>query len=209
MKKALVILVLLSFCQSWMQASRARAANKSSCESCPVPGVDFKSTTALKAATKSSGCKVGKGNAGLPVQDPACTPGAINETVTADLIKSGHYRTGCVRNCLSTQSEKGIEYNRYGVKHDRATCELDHLVPLELGGADSLDNIWPQCGPFGATGMAVYFKQKDKVEDYLTTMVKTGKMPLREAQAGIAKDWTQYRDAALKYCAANKCGSEQ
>ena len=66
-----------------------------------------------------------------------------------------------------------------------------HLVPLELGGADSLDNIWPQCGPFSATGMAVYFKQKDKVEDYLTTMVKTGKMELREAQEGVARDWTQ------------------
>ena len=74
MKKALVILVLLSFCQSWMQASRARAANKSSCESCPVPGVDFKSTTALIAATKSSGCKVGKGNAGLPVLSVDETP---------------------------------------------------------------------------------------------------------------------------------------
>jgi hypothetical protein len=39
--------------------------------------------------------------------------------------------------------------------------------------------------------MAVYFKQKDKVEDYLTTMVKTGKMELREAQEGVARDWTQ------------------
>ncbi len=27
------------------------------------------------------------------------------------------------------------------------TCELDHVVPLEIGGADTLDNIWPQCGP--------------------------------------------------------------
>jgi hypothetical protein len=37
--------------------------------------------------------------------------------------------------------------------------------------------------------------------------VKTGKMQLQEAQQGIAKDRTPYRDAALKYCAANKCGS--
>ena len=73
-----VVVVVLALCQSPMQTSQAQAANKISCESCPVPGVDFKSTTALKAATKSSGCKVGKGNAGLPVQDPACTPGAIN-----------------------------------------------------------------------------------------------------------------------------------
>jgi len=65
-------------------------------------------------------------------------------------------------------------YDRYGIRKDRATCELDHLVPLELGGADSLDNVWPQCGPIGAKGLEIYFKAKDTVEDYLTTLVKEG-----------------------------------
>ncbi len=145
----------------------------------------------------------------MPMQDPDCTPGAINQTVTADILRSEKFRVGCVRNCLTTESQKRDMYGRYGVDEDPATCELDHLVPLELGGADSLDNIWPQCGPLGAQGLKIHFQEKDKVEDYLTTLVKTGKMQLREAQEAIAKDWTQYRDTALTYCAANRCGSEQ
>jgi superfamily II DNA or RNA helicase len=58
----------------------------------------------------------------------------------------------------------------------------------------------------GAKGLKIYFKAKDTVEDYLTTLVKAGEVQLREAQEGIAKDWTQYRDAALKRCAVQECG---
>jgi hypothetical protein len=53
------------------------------------------------------------------------------------------------------------------------------------------------------------FKEKDLVEDYLTASVKNGSMQLPEAQIGIAKDWTQYRDAALRYCASWRCAGEQ
>jgi hypothetical protein len=56
------------------------------------------------------------------------------------------------------------------------TCELDHLVPLALGGADTLDNIWPECGPSQAVFIKPYFELKDMVENYLATKVKTGKM---------------------------------
>jgi hypothetical protein len=51
---------------------------------------------------------------------------------------------------------------------------LDHLVPLEMGGADTIENIWPQCGPVGGTLRQRYFKQKDVVENYLTARVKAG-----------------------------------
>jgi hypothetical protein len=71
-------------------------------------------------------------------------------------------------------------------------CELDHLVPLELGGADGLGNIWPKCGPDGATLDERYFKAKDRVENYLAGEVKAGRMSLDDAQRGIAADWTQY-----------------
>ena len=46
-----------------------------------------------------------------------------------------------------------MTYEWYGLARpyenngDNQVCELDHLVPLELGGADGLGNIWPQCGP--------------------------------------------------------------
>ena len=70
----------------------------------------------------------------------------------------------------------------------------DHLVPLGIGGADTLDNIGPQCGPAGASLDRRYFKQKDMVENYLAAQVKAGNMNLKDAQQGIATDWTQYLD---------------
>lgn len=42
------------------------------------------------------------------------------------------------------------------------TCELDHTVPLELGGAVGMGNIWPECGPADVTLRERYFKQKDR-----------------------------------------------
>lgn len=71
-------------------------------------------------------------------------------------------------------------------------CELDRLVPLELGGADGLGNIWPQCGPDGATLNERYFKAKDCVENFLAGEVSAGRTSFYDAQRGIAEDWTQY-----------------
>jgi hypothetical protein len=75
-------------------------------------------------------------------------------------------------------------------------CELDHLISLELGGADTLENIWPQCGPDKVTLRERYFKQKDAVENYLAAQVKAGTISLHDAQWGIANDWTRFLDAA-------------
>ncbi len=80
-------------------------------------------------------------------------------------------------------------------------CELDHVVPLELGGADGLGNIWPECGPDAVTLDNRYFKIKDRVENYLADEVKAGRMSLDAAQQGIASDWTQFLADANRYCA--------
>jgi hypothetical protein len=60
-----------------------------------------------------------------------------------------------------------------------------------MGGADSLDNIWPQCGPSGVVRKKCYFPQKDCVEIYLGDQVRAGKMDLLATQKAAAKDWTQ------------------
>jgi len=117
-------------------------------------------------------------------------------------------------NCLTTQRDRSAIYRRYGVQHPKGNsgqnqvCELDHLVPLELGGADTIENIWPQCCPAGATLRQRYFKQKDLVENYLTAQVKAGSMDLAEAQKQIARDWTQFRDIAEAWCATHRCRGE-
>ncbi len=145
---------------------------------------------------------------GYPMPDRFCTPGAINPTVTIEVLRDPKYRTGCIRDSGTSAAQKAATYDWYNVKHPphntsaNQTCELDHLISLELGGADTLDNIWPQCGPPGVVLFHRYFKQKDMVENYLAAQVKAGTVGLADAQRGLATDWTQYVAAAQQYYAA-------
>lgn len=145
---------------------------------------------------------------GFLVPDPNCTPGGINPSVSESTLTDPAWTTKCIRNCESSESLKHITYGWYSLtnppNNSGATqvCELDHVVPLELGGADGLGNIWPQCGPDNAALQERYFKQKDKVENYLNDAVRKGSLPLADVQRGIAQDWTQYVPAAEQYCAA-------
>ena len=73
--------------------------------------------------------------------------------------------------------------------------ELDHLIPLELGGADAVDNIWPQ-----PAKPVPGFHEKDKLENYLHKQVCAGKMALVDAQALIRTNWVA---AYSQYVAPN------
>jgi len=132
-------------------------------------------------------------------------PGGVNPTVTVEVLRDPAYRTGCTRNSGTSAKQKNATYNWYRILHPsnntgaHQICELDHLISLELGGADTLDNIWPQCGPPGVPLIQRYFKQKDLVENYLAAQVKAGNIDLTDAQYGIARDWTQYLDASNQY----------
>lgn len=147
---------------------------------------------------------------GYPVPDPRCTPGGIDPSVTVDMLKSAAWRTRCIRNCETSEAEKHMTYTWYDIRSPRGNhgkmqiCELDHLVPLELGGADGLGNIWPECGPPDVALEDRYFKAKDRVENYLAHEVKTGRISLQGAQRGIAEDWTRFLDAANSFCASGR-----
>lgn len=168
-------------------------------------------TLAAFTAPNDSACKA-RQKKGHLLPDPKCTPGAVNSTLTLAVLKNPDFRTDCVRNKATSADEKAKTYGWY--KQDKPednrgqnqTCELDHLVPLYLGGADTLANIWPQCGPDGVALNARYFKEKDKVELYLGEQVRKGAMSLKKAQKGIAKDWTQYIAAAEAFCNGGQCG---
>ncbi|MGI4829495.1 MAG: hypothetical protein ACRYFU_15060 [Janthinobacterium lividum] len=148
---------------------------------------------------------------GYPEPDQRCTPGGVVPGVTAETLRRPDWSTRCIRNCQSTERQKHAVYAWYGLlaptgnSGQTQVCELDHLVPLELGGADGMGNIWPQCGPQDVTLRARYFKQKDIVEDYLAARVRAGAMPLQEAQRGIAADWVQYLTIAKAACRGSRC----
>ncbi len=73
----------------------------------------------------------------------------------------------------------------YGDTDSLKNYELDHLIPLELGGCpDCIVNLWPE--PYNAPLGA---HEKDKVENYLHDNVCSGQLTLIQAQNEIAADW--------------------
>jgi hypothetical protein len=129
---------------------------------------------ALGHRTKSTACRI----RGL-LADPACTPGAIFTGATVSQICTPGYSRS-VRNV--PQSLKQSVYAEYGIaSHVPGSYEVDHLVSLELGGSNTVANLWPEVSPG--------YHQKDLIENRLHDAVCAGSMSLRSAQFEIARDW--------------------
>jgi len=77
-------------------------------------------------------------------------------------------------------------FHEYGISYPqlRGAYEVDHLIPLELGGDNTIANLWPE-----SAEPAPGFHQKDKVENFLHHQVCSGAMSLIDAQRQIATDW--------------------
>jgi hypothetical protein len=68
-------------------------------------------------------------------------------------------------------------------------CEVDHLIPLDLGGSNALTNLWPQPHAISATQHWDSI-QKDRLEKRLHQDVCKGLIDLDTAQREISTDWT-------------------
>ena len=134
---------------------------------------DTRSPRAVNAADQS-------GSPLLP--DPKMTPGATLPVAAGDICVPGY--TKKVRNVPA--GVKAQVYAEYGIaSHRPGEYEVDHLISLELGGANSLKNLWPQSyvtQPWNA-------HVKDKLENELHAEVCAGKIDLATAQHEIATDW--------------------
>jgi hypothetical protein len=76
---------------------------------------------------------------GLP--DRRMTPGDTLEVSKADICARGY--TKLVRNVpAAVKREAYSEYRRSREKG--ICCDVDHLIPLELGGSNRLKNLWPE-----------------------------------------------------------------
>lgn len=114
--------------------------------------------------------------------EPKLTPGAVLEVTREDLCVAGY--TKLVRNV--PEAVKRQVYAMYGItSREPGEYEVDHLISLELGGSNSIKNLWPESyrtQPWNA-------HVKDKVENKLHRMVCSGEIDLKTAQQEIASDW--------------------
>ncbi len=132
----------------------------------------------IQRPVKFSDCQI---RGALP--DPECTPGDIFNSIPLETICTHGY-TKTVRN-VSLATKKKV-YAMYGIAYppSRGSYEMDHLIPLALGGNNNIANLFPE-----AAQPKPGFKEKDVVEMYLYQEVCAGHINLGYAQATIAKDW--------------------
>jgi hypothetical protein len=113
--------------------------------------------------------------------DPQITPGDVLTTDASVICVPGYTKT--VRDV--PQRVKNQVYRQYGVvSRAPREYEVDHLVSLELGGSNSIRNLWPQSYVTQPLNAHV----KDRVENQLHKLVCAGTVPLEPAQKEIAAD---------------------
>jgi len=130
--------------------------------------------------------------------DDIVTPGVIRTTDETEICDP-KFRTEPFRK--TTPAMKTQVYREYGVKRGTGICvggcEVDHRLPLELGGLDDIRNLWPQ-----PSRPVPGFHEKDLLENHLKYSVCTDKtMTLKEAQADLLGDWyTAYLIECARGC---------
>ncbi|MHB8470005.1 MAG: HNH endonuclease signature motif containing protein [Gaiellaceae bacterium] len=138
-----------------------------------TPAVGAGATVLFAPRTRSAGCTLGA------EPDRRCSPGAYAAGLAKSVLCARSFRTSTVRSV--SESEKHAIEVEYGLA-PRAyghALEIDHIVPLELGGSNDPANLYPE---------RVY-QQKDRLENRLKALVCAGRIELRAAQRAIAADW--------------------
>jgi hypothetical protein len=120
---------------------------------------------------------------GLP--DSECTPGAVRTTDAWEVCHGGSTRRFRPPSSFTRGLERQqIEEYGYADTYP-GDYEMDHLIPLEIGGAGSDPrNLWPESHADS--------HDKDLIENYLHRQICSGAMSVTDAQRGIAVDWRQY-----------------
>jgi hypothetical protein len=115
--------------------------------------------------------------------DPNLTPGATFPGVTAQDVCTPGWAS---EHRHVTEEMRMAVDQRYARADEPPYPETDHLIPLGLGGTNSILNLWPQpYQPHPGAG------EKDSLEDNLHQLVCTHKITLADAQHCIASNWVE------------------
>jgi len=108
------------------------------------------------------------------------TPGDVSSFVMLNWI-CNHYIDSFPPSIVDVRKA----YSNYGVLLNDKNYKLDFLIPISLGGTNSVKNMWPQT-----------YKQwlaKNKIENDILFDICNGKISFKEAQELLAKDWTSWK----------------
>lgn len=112
--------------------------------------------------------------------DPALTPGATLEVARQELCGS-EYRSPA--RVIPITLKRRI-FDRYGLSPLAVGYNVDHLIPVRLGGSNSPNNLWPQ--PLSGEWN---YHMKNRLERRLYKMVCSQTIALETAQQELARDW--------------------
>jgi hypothetical protein len=119
--------------------------------------------------------------------DRRCSPGAYSSRLTKAVICSSHFHTDEIRRLArSTKYRVEREYGLPAGLFSRA-LEIDHVVPLRLGGSNNIANLFPE--EYAFADHSPGYPAKDRLDKRLRELVCAGRLRLRVAQRRIAADW--------------------
>jgi len=157
--------------------------------------------------------------------DASITPGATDPSVTDAVALCGHdwkqgpggqppvkgggdtYSQAARHTPSGLKNQVFVDYGLTNPNDGGKRWEIDHLIPLALGGRDVEKNLWPQSRD---TTFEMNAWRKDKLESRLYNILCNHKaqdppLTVQEAQTALRDDWTQ---AYQKYCSAGSSCDE-
>ena len=120
-------------------------------------------------------------NAEGPKPKAGLTPGETRPITIDEICRNPQAEVVTVN--IPEETRRKV-FSEYGISSRADNFEVDYLITPDLGGAQSIRNLWPQ--PYSARWNA---HVKDQLEQRLHQLVCEGRVDLTTAQHDIAVDW--------------------
>lgn len=139
--------------------------------------------TAINNDTCTNSCVVNLSYSKI-LPNPSLAPGDILTNNLTIICVSGYSAT--VRDVPQSLRLEVFARDNVPYPQPTGTTELDHIIPLCLGGSNSEKNLFVQFETMPG------YHEKDKLENYLCDHVCSRDIDINTAQTRIASDWYSY-----------------